>query len=186
MLTQKLIDQSIPPSRWRAGSFKERKREMSESKFKTMRHIETVRNYIGIVIKELLFRAEEHDQSKLESPEVEIFEVYTPKLRDSVYGSDEYKKYMAEMKPAIEHHNLMNRHHPEHFGEGFSEMNLIDLVEMLCDWKAATLRHNTGDIRKSLEINQKRFGYSDDVKKLLSNTVEWLEEQPVHHKANES
>lgn len=159
---------------------------MSESKFKTMRHIETVRNFIGCVIKELLCRSEEHDQSKLQSPEVEIFEIYTPKLRDCIYGSDEYKQHMLEMRPAIEHHNLINRHHPEHFGDGIMEMNLIDMIEMLCDWKAATLRHNTGNIRKSLEINQKRFGYSDDIKKLLSNTVDWLEEQEVLHHADES
>jgi hypothetical protein len=159
---------------------------MSEAKFKTMRHIETVRNYLEAVIREFLNRSEEHDQSKLQSPEVEIFEVYTPKLRDCVYGSAEYKQYMAEMKPAIDHHNLHNRHHPEHFGDGMVEMNLIDLLEMLCDWKAATLRHNTGDIRKSLEINQKRFGYSNDVKRLLTNTVDWLEDQDVRHYAEES
>lgn len=42
---------------------------MSESKFKTMRHIETVRNYLGYVIKEFVDRSISHDQSKLESPE---------------------------------------------------------------------------------------------------------------------
>ena len=56
-----------------------------------------------------------------------------------------------------------------------SQMNLIDIVEMLCDWKAATLRHADGDIRKSIEINQKRFGYSDELKQLLINTIEILE-----------
>jgi hypothetical protein len=159
---------------------------MNESKFKTMRHIETVRNYINAVIKLLIFRQEQHDQSKLESPEVEVFEIYTPKLRDCVYGSDEYKQYLAEMKSALDHHNATNRHHPEHFKNGILDMNLIDLIEMLCDWKAATLRHNTGDIYKSLEINQKRFGYSDEIKKILLNTADRLEIQDVFHKAEES
>jgi len=159
---------------------------MSEAKFKTMRHIETVRNFIACVIKDLMYRQEQHDQSKLQSPEVEIFEVYTNKLRDCVYASDEYKKYMAEMKPAIDHHNTVNRHHPEHFENGIAGMNLVDLIEMLCDWKAATLRHNTGDIYKSLELNQKRFGYSDEIKKILENTVDWIEAWPVFHKAEES
>jgi hypothetical protein len=159
---------------------------MSESKFKTMRHIETVRNYIGTVIKELIWRQESHDQTKLEQPEVEIFEIYTPKLRDCVYDSDEYKQYMAEMKPAIVHHTESNRHHPEHYWNGIKGMNLIDLLEMLCDWKAATLRHNTGDIYKSLELNQKRFGYSDEVKEFLKNTIDWLDTQETFHKAIES
>jgi hypothetical protein len=39
------------------------------------------------------------------------------------------------------------------------------------DWKAATLRHADGDILKSIEINQKRFGYSDDLKEIFKNTV---------------
>jgi hypothetical protein len=65
-------------------------------------------------------------------------------------------------------------------------MNLIDLIEMLCDWKAATLRHNTGDIYKSLDINQKRFGYSDELKHLFKNTIIWIESGKTYHKANES
>ena len=31
-----------------------------------------------------------------------------------------------------------------------------------------------GDIFRSIEINQKRFGYSDDIKALLRNTAEFL------------
>lgn len=53
----------------------------------------------------------------------------------------------------------------------FKNMNLIDIIELIADWKAATMRHNTGDIMKSIEINQKRFGYSDDIKQLLINTI---------------
>lgn len=53
-------------------------------------------------------------------------------------------------------------------------MSKIDLLEMLCDWKAATLRHNDGDIRKSVEINQERFGYSDELKQILLNTLDLL------------
>ena len=49
------------------------------------------------------------------------------------------------------------------------------LLEMLCDWIAATKRHNNGDIRKSIEINQKRFGYSDELKQILFNTLPLLE-----------
>lgn len=159
---------------------------MSENKFKTMRHIETVRNYLNAVIISLLHRAENHDQSKLEFPEVSIFEKYTPKLRGVSYGSDEYKQYMEEMKPAIEHHNEVNRHHPEHFANGIKGMTLIDLIEMFCDWKAATMRHHDGDIMKSIDINQKRFGYSDELVIIFRNTADWLDEKIIYHKAKES
>lgn len=159
---------------------------MSESKFKTMRHIETVRNYLNACVYDLLERAEQHDQSKLQSPEVEIFEEYTPKLRGCTYGSSEYKQYMKEMKVAITHHNDKNRHHPEYFEQGINGMGLVDLLEMLCDWKAATMRHNDGDIMKSIDINQKRFGYSDELKQIFKNTIEELHKGSVYHRANES
>lgn len=56
----------------------------------------------------------------------------------------------------------------------FLQMDLIDLMEMMCDWKAATLRHNDGDINKSLEINQKRFGYSDELKEIMKNSLKYF------------
>lgn len=58
---------------------------------------------------------------------------------------------------------------------GINGMSLLDLVEMLCDWKAATMRHNDGDIRRSIEINQKRFGYSDELKAIMLNTLGVIE-----------
>jgi len=159
---------------------------MSTSKFKTMRHIETVRNYINLVIKQLMDRSEHHDQSKLQHPEVEYFEEYTPKLRGITYGSDEYKKCLNGMRPAIEHHNSVNRHHPEHFKTGINEMNLIDLIEMLCDWKAAGMRHNDGDIFQSIYKNKERFGISDQLESILVATAIWMTGQDVFNKANES
>jgi hypothetical protein len=47
--------------------------DQEDARFKTLRHIETVRNYLNLCIRELLERAERHDQSKLESPEMEMF-----------------------------------------------------------------------------------------------------------------
>ena len=54
-------------------------------------------------------------------------------------------------------------------------MTLVDLLEMICDWKAATMRHIDGDIYKSLVDNKKRFGISDDLYEILLNTVKMIE-----------
>ena len=160
---------------------------MTPERFKTMRHIETVRNYLGTVITELITRQERHDQSKLESPEVEVYDVITEQLRGITYGSEEYRATLKTHKPAIDHHYEHNRHHPEFFGQkSYRGMNLIDLIEMLCDWKAASLRHNDGDIFRSIEINQRRWGYSDELREILENTAHWLAERGVYHKAEES
>lgn len=103
-----------------------------ESKFKTLRHIETVRNFLDVVVRDLIERGELHDQSKLQDPEVTIFDEFTSRLRTCQYGSEEYKGYLTEMKPALDHHYAKNRHHPEHFNS-VSDMNLIDIMEMFCD-----------------------------------------------------
>ena len=54
--------------------------------------------YLGYIEQfcNLLFkRAELHDASKMEDPEVEIFDEFTPKLKTSTYGSEEYKGLLA-------------------------------------------------------------------------------------------
>ena len=60
----------------------------------TFRHIERVRNLLNACVVELLKRGELHDQTKLDSPEVEVFAEYTPKLAGCTYGSDEYKGFL--------------------------------------------------------------------------------------------
>jgi hypothetical protein len=136
----------------------------------TSKHIDVVAKNIMDIIRNLLVRATSHDISKLGAGEIEYFDIYTPKLAGCTYGSPEYKKFLEELKPALDHHYAENRHHPEHFENGIRGMNLVDLVEMLCDWYAASKRHNDGDIMRSIAINQERFGYSDDLRSILENT----------------
>ena len=149
-----------------------------DSRPDTLDHIYNVSKTLEFFYSLLARRGIWHDDSKLRSPEKEIFDIYTPKLKGTTYGSDEYKQYLKEMQVALDHHYKVNRHHPEHFGEkGIKGMNLVDLVEMFCDWYAATKRHADGDIRKSIKFNQGRFGYSEDLEQILQNTVELLEEK---------
>jgi hypothetical protein len=142
-----------------------------DSRPDTLAHVGEVRALLGNVVAELGRRAEAHDRSKLEDPEKAAFDEFTPKLRHSTYGSDEYRGFLAAMGPALQHHYAHNSHHPEHYPDGVRGMDLLDLVEMLCDWKAATLRHADGDLLRSIEINQGRFGYGDELKRILTNTA---------------
>jgi hypothetical protein len=140
----------------------------------TRKHQELVRYFLRKAVSDLLQRAEGHDQSKLEKYELDGFVEYTPKLRGTTYGSDEYKIYLQEMKPFLDHHYQENRHHPEHFKDGINGMNLIDILEMFCDWLAATKRHADGDIIKSIEINKGRFSYGYTLAEIFKNTAECL------------
>lgn len=140
-------------------------------KMEAIKHIQSVRLLLYIMIKDLDDRARNHDQSKLESPEAEIYGEFTPELAKTEYGSQQYKELLEKVKPAIAHHYANNRHHPEFHKNGIDDMDLLDLVEMLCDWKAATARNKDGNIRKSIDINQERFNINPQLSNILRNTV---------------
>ena len=144
---------------------------MYDSRPDTIRHKNTVGKYINCIINVLQKRIKYHDHTKLYDPEKTIFDKVTPKLKELTYGSEEYKAQLKEMQEALDHHYKENSHHPEHYENGIRDMDLVDIIEMLCDWKAASERHSDGDIMKSIEINQKRFNYSDDLKQIFINTV---------------
>jgi hypothetical protein len=142
-----------------------------DSTIDTLKHIKRVGELIYKMLFQLSCRSSNHDSSKLITPEKEIFDEFTPKLKDSTYGSEEYKTFLKDMKPALDNHYALNSHHPEHYTQGINDMDLLDLIEMLCDWKASTERHADGNIFKSLDINEKRFNISPQLKKILFNTL---------------
>jgi hypothetical protein len=321
--------------------------EEQATNYETIKHIRLVQKYLNVFVRELLDRGDKHDNSKLESPEVEAYAEVTKELKGLTYDSPEYKENLKKLGPALTHHYANNSHHPEYglrnevwkevtnypkyevsshgnirnsrgeiiksyvtpkgylrtqlsndgnqrnfmvhrlvaqafldnpknkpevnhkdsdrknnhidnlewvtssenllhgyeeglkkpntkyvvhceelnittFGTsqmetelrklGFDKisaagiwgsidregkhldltftainfeewmasplryMNLIDLIEMFCDWKAATQRHANGDMGRSLNINQKRFSISDDIIKIFENTVRLLED----------
>ncbi len=150
---------------------------IAECQVETIKHIEKVREVIRVFVSKLITRAVDHDKLKLESPEVEIFAEYTPKLANTTYGSKEYMQFLEEMKPALQHHYANYRHHPEHFEKGINDMNLVDLIEMFCDWKASSMRHNDGNLLKSIDVNATRFDMASQLKQIFINTAKMYDEQ---------
>jgi hypothetical protein len=134
-------------------------------------HISKVQEQMAEMRNRLRLRALRHDASKLAEPEKALYDILTPRLKGLTYGSDEYKANLAELKPALEHHYANNSHHPEHYPEGIAGMDLLDLVEMLCDWRAAGMRHSDGDMTRSLEINRDRFKIDPQLYAILCNTA---------------
>lgn len=152
-----------------------------DSTAETLKHSQRVGELMTQPIRDLVDRSVCHDRSKTEPPELEIFNTYTPKLKGTTYGSEEYRRYLSEMSHGLAHHYEKNRHHPEHFENGVNGMTLVDLIEMLADWRAATERHADGSLVQSLKIQQERFGISDQLNGILWNTAReygWLDEQP--------
>ena len=148
-----------------------------DSRADTLIHSQRVGELLVALVKEVLDRSTCHDRSKTLPPEVEVFDEYTPRLAGMEYGTDEYRECLIGMGDGLAHHYASNRHHPEHFADGVAGMTLVDVAEMLADWKAATERVKDGDLGKSLEIQRKRFGMSDDLVTILRNTADhfgWL------------
>jgi hypothetical protein len=148
-----------------------------DSRPETYAHSQRVGELIIQLVKQLLDRSTCHDRSKTEEPELSVFNEYTPKLKDTTYGSDEYKGYLAAMGEGLTHHYAHNAHHPEHHVDGINDMTLVDLIEMLADWRAATERHADGSLPASLKIQAIRFGIDDQLLGILENTAReslWL------------
>jgi hypothetical protein len=142
-----------------------------DSSIDTLKHIKRIRELLCKVILDIFNRMDNHDSSKLKSPEKEIFDEFTPKLKNSTYGSEEYKTFLKDMNIALINHYTFNSHHPEHYEDGINAMDLLDLIEMFCDWKAASERHVNGDIYESIKINKKRFQISDQLEQIFINTA---------------
>lgn len=140
----------------------------------TAEHIAKVGLHLSTVIHRLACRAVVHDASKWSPEEWPAFEKATPRLAEVEYGTKEYKECLRDIRPAVDIHQARNSHHPEHYVHGVYGMNLLDLIEMLCDWKAATERNKNGDILKSLEHNRERFQLDDQLYTILENTVREL------------
>lgn len=137
----------------------------------THKHVRSVGANLNIFIRDLLDRAEVHDASKFEEPELSSFAENTHRLGSVEYGSKEYEEMRKELAPAIENHYAKNRHHTEHWPNGINDMTLMDVLEMLCDWKASTARNKNGNIRNSIEVNSKRYKINPQLRKILENTV---------------
>lgn len=130
-----------------------------------LRHKSIVNKNFELFIAKLKERQAMHDVSKFQQDEFDGFAELDSEEVFKLYGTDEYKKRIAE-NSGIRLHYQRNSHHPEHFyadeanyGFSFSSMDMMtftDLLEMVIDWKSACETYGT-NFEESLEISFKRF-----------------------------
>lgn len=121
----------------------------------------------------------------LQSPELEGFDIITKELKSLVFGSKEYKTVLLEQKDIIQYHYKNNSHHPEHYKNKINDMSLLDLLEIIIDWKAAGLRHN-GNLFKSIDICADKYNFSPQLKQIFINTAKIINSWNVYEHADES
>lgn len=140
----------------------------------TIDHIRKVQTYLMQLVIELHSRALLHDSSKLMPPELEGYAGLSDAVRGLKYGTEEYRAAFAPFKSIIQHHYEANDHHPEHFAGGVSEMNLLQIVEMVADWKAASMR-NSKTLTETLDASFQRFGIDAQLAAVIRNTATFLD-----------
>jgi len=138
----------------------------------TLKHKFFVFVYLVNFCIKLIWRGIIHDYSKFSFYESKSYGRYLPEFKKVKYGSQEYNNILKKFQPAIDHHYSFNRHHPQHFEAGYISMNLLDIVEMFFDWKAASRKKiGTGSLDKSLDINIERFKMSEDIVRIMKNSL---------------
>lgn len=130
--------------------------EEQVTNYKTLEHIRYVSNLLNYVCIELMRRSYTHDNSKLNSPELEVFTEYTSKLENISYGSEEYKENLKLLGKGLDHHYEHNKHHPEFIQYNKEEWKAINGYEGIYEVS------NLGQVR-SLDRVCKRNSDTGDV-----------------------
>lgn len=149
--------------------------KLADSTVITLEHINYVRNLLQTIAIQLLNRGEAHDASKLgpqEKPFLDAMQYLINNEGNAPYGSEEYKRRTAILKPMLRHHYSNNSHHPEHYEGGINGMTLMDVVEMFADWFAASQRGQENAV--NLTHAADRYVMSDQLKRIFSNTYRAL------------
>lgn len=137
-------------------------------------HKDLVKESLHDMALELGIRAANHDLSKLQPEERDIYERVTPEFQGVTYGTPEYEAVKAKLGPALEHHYQVNDHHPEHFEHGVEDMNAMQFDEMIADWYAAIRRDPNADLTSSLEALRVKYNLEPQTFAIVKNTIFWL------------
>lgn len=136
-----------------------------------LRHQALVRRYLFRLVSQLQERALLHDLSKLQLDEFTGFVEINRVAREHKFGSPEYKASLGTNE-AVKLHLSRNSHHPEFYRDGIKDMSLLDLVEMVIDWLAASETYGQISFGESLQIQKERFGMSDEQYRLIQLIAE--------------
>jgi hypothetical protein len=136
-------------------------------------HKEKVGKNLLKIQTEIGRRMYSHDNDKIANDTIfEVYEQYNSKLRNEKYDSPEFLKYAKIMRPAVQLHTSKNRHHFYDKSNQIKneEVDLIDLIEVLCDWIGATERNPNIDFKEALEYNFEKYNIPKEWRIIMLNT----------------
>jgi hypothetical protein len=140
-------------------------------------HIREVQSEMANVTSAFVKRMARHDQSKYSTQESAL--IQQKAILDSLpYNTPEYHESLTQIKSAVQAHYEVNSHHPEHYPNGVTGMSLLDMLEMISDWRVAA-EMNGSELMESFDKCVGRFHISPDIRQVLLNTyveLGWIEE----------
>lgn len=147
-----------------------------EGEIATRTHMKDVSDALMGCAAEILIRARDHDLSKLEDVEHEKFSLAASRFKEAgnEFGSEGYEKTKEWLGSALEHHYENNSHHPEHYDNGIGGMNLFDVLEMLIDWRCASMRRSDEGVI-DFDIMFEKYECSDELQEIIKKTAEYLD-----------
>jgi hypothetical protein len=134
-------------------------------------HVSEVRENIASVNAELVRRGIAHDRTKFQALEFDAFVSTRDAFKKANYGTPEYQACVDAVKPAVDHHHGNNRHHTSYHENGVNDMSLIDIVEMICDWKAASRRSPDKKFIDTLDYAFDKYGIDSQLQGIIRNTL---------------
>ena len=155
---------------------------------RTKEHIDRVAKYLRHFYRttdlgdELLERAKTHDQSKYSNVEKMPYIWLTEYHRCKNNGKKfEYPIGIeSKVKEATLHHITTNRHHPE-FHDDPSDMNDVDIAEMVADWAAMAEELNEGSPRGWADKNiGTKWKFTEDQVESIYKYIEDIEKSFDH------
>ena len=140
----------------------------------TIRHVSEVAENLAEMRHDLEKRGIAHDRSKFEAVEFDAFVETRPAFKKANFGTPEYQKCTEATEEAVNHHYANNRHHTDYHSGGFADMNLLDILEMLADWRAASRRSPDLSFEESLPRAFERYKIPGNMQKHIVNTLKYL------------
>jgi len=130
-----------------------------QTSFWIIRHKVYVFFFILKACRALIVRGLKHDLSKFSKEEFEYVYILSTKGGGVKFGSKQYYSLVDSIMPAKLAHSSRNSHHPEYYDGKIERMTHLDIIEMQCDWAAASKRSG-GSLSNSMIINSKKYNIS--------------------------
>lgn len=140
----------------------------------TLMHVAEVQERLEDMIHDLRKRGLCHDRTKFQELEFDTFCRTRPRFKGVKFGTPDYDAVVEEAREAVEHHHHHNRHHTTYYDGGIEDMNLLDVLEMLADWRAAARRSKGQSFEESLPKAFERYNVPEVLREMIGRTIQYL------------